>query len=288
MKFVILTDTHFVPRGTRLYGLDPAVRLAMAVEKINATHPDISFVIVTGDLAHWGEAAAYASLAGVLAGLEAPTILMVGNHDKRDAFRMQFPGADRDAYGFVQGVHAFDAATIVTLDTLNEDTPDHAGLLCEHRLDFLASALAAAPLDRPLLLFQHHPPFDSGMRYMDTIKLANGEAEWDVIARTRKPDYLFMGHLHRPVAGSWRGIPFHIQRALTHQVAFDFETEGHIPGSHELPDYALVNVANGDIVIHQCSFLYDGPAFSLHDRNAQAAQSPEELQRISDTVSVED
>jgi hypothetical protein len=49
---------------------------------------------------------------------------------------------------------------------------------------------------------------------MDGIKLANPEAEWDVIARTRKPDYLFMGHLHRPISGIWRGIPFHIQRVL--------------------------------------------------------------------------
>ena len=38
MKFVILTDTHFVPRGRKLYGLDPAERLAVAVETINATH----------------------------------------------------------------------------------------------------------------------------------------------------------------------------------------------------------------------------------------------------------
>jgi 3',5'-cyclic AMP phosphodiesterase CpdA len=143
----------------------------------------------------------------------------------------------------------------VTLDTLNEETPDHAGILCKSRLDFLAEALASAPADRPLLLFQHHPPFDSGLRYMDTIKLANGEDEWNVIARTRKPDYMFMGHLHRPIAGTWRGIPFHIQRALTHQVAFDFEAEDHIPGTHEAPDYALVGVHNGNIVIHQCSFL---------------------------------
>ncbi len=27
MKFVILTDTHFVARGRRIYGLDPAERL---------------------------------------------------------------------------------------------------------------------------------------------------------------------------------------------------------------------------------------------------------------------
>ena len=193
---------------------------------------------------------------------------MMGNHDKREAFRRYFPGGSRDSSGFVQSVHAFDAATIVTLDTLNELTPDHAGLLCEKRLDFLEHALASAPANRPLLLFQHHPPFDSGLRYMDTIRLANPDAEWNAIARTRKPDYLFMGHQHRPISGTWRGIPFHIQRALSHQVAFDLQMADHIPGSHELPDYSHVTVDAGQVVLHQCSFLYDGPLFSLQDRAA--------------------
>src|SRR5262249_54268305 len=55
MKFVILTDTHFVARGRKIYGLDPAERLTAAVEAINRDHRDIAFVIITGDLAHWGE-----------------------------------------------------------------------------------------------------------------------------------------------------------------------------------------------------------------------------------------
>jgi 3',5'-cyclic-AMP phosphodiesterase len=128
MKFVILTDTHFVARGRKLYGLDPTERLAAAVDRINRDHPDISFVIVTGDLAHWGEDAAYENLASVLARLNAPTILLMGNHDKRDPFGRYFPGVARDPSGFVQSVHLFDAATVVTLDTLNEAAPDHAGI----------------------------------------------------------------------------------------------------------------------------------------------------------------
>lgn len=268
MKFVILTDTHFVARGRKIYGLDPAERLTAAIARINRTHPDIAFVIVTGDLAHWGEDAAYDNLAAVLASLNAPTILMMGNHDKREAFSRYFPGVATDTAGFFQSVRAFDAATIVTLDTLNEAAPNHEGLLCEARLAFLEQALSSAPQDRPLLLFQHHPPFETGLRYMDTIRLANPEQQLDVFARTRKPDYLFMGHLHRPIAGVWHGIPFHIQRALAHQVAFDLETVDHIPGSHEPPDYALVTVSGEQIVIHQCSFLYEGPRFSLHDKAA--------------------
>src|SRR5262245_16443455 len=268
MKFVVLTDTHFVARGRKIYGLDPAERLAAAIEVINRDHRDLAFVIVTGDLAHWGEDAAYENLAAVLSGLHAPTILLMGNHDRRDAFERYFPGVKRDANGFVQAMQVFDDATVVTLDTLNEAAPNHEGLLCSNRLGFLEQALHSAPIDRPVLLFQHHPPFDTGLRYMDTIRLANPEAEWDVIARTRRPDYLFMGHLHRPIAGVWNRIPFHIQRALAHQAAVDLVTDGYITGSHEAPDYSHVSVNNGQIVIHQCSFMYAGPRFSLHDKAA--------------------
>ncbi len=268
MKFVILTDTHFVARGRKIYGLDPAERLAAAIEVINRDHRDLAFVIVTGDLAHWGEDGAYENLAAVLSRLDAPTILLMGNHDKRDAFARHFPGVKRDPNGFVQAMQVFDEATVLTLDTLNEAAPDHSGLLCTARLSFLEQALLSAPADRPLLLFQHHPPFDTGLRYMDTIRLANPEAEWEVIARTRRPDYMFMGHLHRPIAGLWNDIPFHIPRALAHQVAFDLVTEDHIPGSQEAPDYSHVSLSGRQIVIHQCSFMYAGPRFSLHDKAA--------------------
>ena len=38
MHFVVLTDTHLVAAGKRLYGLDPAERLAQAVAVINRDH----------------------------------------------------------------------------------------------------------------------------------------------------------------------------------------------------------------------------------------------------------
>ena len=62
MKFVILTDTHSFLPVVSLYALDPAARLAAAVELINRDHDDLTFVIVTGDLVHWGEQGAYEAL----------------------------------------------------------------------------------------------------------------------------------------------------------------------------------------------------------------------------------
>jgi Icc protein len=271
MKFVILTDPHFVPPGQLLFGLDAREHLARAVEVINREHPDIAFVVLLGDLTHRGEREAYASIAEVLAPLSAPLILLTGNHDSRVLLCEALPRADRDANGFIQALRVFDAASILTLDTLDDAGGTSAGVLCPDRLAFLERALAEAPADRPLLLFQHHPPFDTGLKAMDRIKLRNGQDEWAVFERTRRPDYLFMGHVHRPISGLWRGIPFHIQRGVSHQVGFDFDNIDGIPGSYEGPDYALVEVGPDGVVIHQRPFLFKGPRFSLHDAAAQRA-----------------
>ncbi|MDB4170329.1 hypothetical protein N9747_10080 [Planktomarina sp.] len=59
MKFIHLTDTHVIGDGL-LYGQDPAARLGAAVASINAEHGDAGFVVLTGDMTHWGDAAAYA------------------------------------------------------------------------------------------------------------------------------------------------------------------------------------------------------------------------------------
>ena len=59
MKFIHLTDTHVIGDGL-LYGQDPAARLGAAVASINAEHGDAGFVVLTGDMTHWGDAVAYA------------------------------------------------------------------------------------------------------------------------------------------------------------------------------------------------------------------------------------
>jgi 3',5'-cyclic AMP phosphodiesterase CpdA len=277
MRFVVLTDTHFLEQGRTNFAIDPAARLASAIEIINRDHPDIAFVMITGDLAHWGQFEAYTHLKATLASLRAPVLLMMGNHDRRMPFREVFPDQEFDSGSFVQSLRIYDSASLIVLDTLDEEGPSHAGVLCPKRMSFLEAALRDAPQDRPLLLFQHHPPFVTGLPHMDRIMMRNGAEETALFARTRRPDFMFMGHVHRPIGGVWQGVPFHIQRALAHQVAFDLRTKDRIPGTLEPPDYSLVTITGQDIVIHTRSFLYDGPNFWMGDPASQAAKSIADL-----------
>jgi len=63
---------------------------------------------------------------------------------------------------------------------------------------------------------------DDGNGYVQSVRTLDAAtlitiAEWQVFQRTRMPDFMFFGHIHRPAAGIWRGVPFHIQRATSHQ-----------------------------------------------------------------------
>lgn len=277
LRFAVLTDLHFVPAGQTIYGFDPRACLARALAFLQ-TLPRVDFLVIAGDLCDRGEPGAYDSLRAALAGLSVPVIPMVGNHDNRGHFRAAFPEAPDDGHGFVQGLHVFSQASLITLDTLDEDAPGHHGRLCDTRLAFLEDALSRAPSDRPVLLFQHHPPMTLSIPPMDAIRLRDADAELATFARAgRRPEYLFMGHVHRPITGLWQGIPYHVQRALMHQVHHQFDRPGRIMGAIEAPDLAYVTVKDGDVLIHDCSFSHDGPVFDLESAQAASVATPRDL-----------
>ena len=171
MKFGILTDTHFVARGRKIYGLDPAGRLTVAVDRINRDHPpDISFVIVTGDLAHWGEDRRLTISLRFSPRLNAPTILLMGNHDKRDPFGRYFHGRRPRIRHRLRAGRAF----------VRRGNGGHARYAERGRPRSCRAAVRSAgwpfsntrwPRRRRIVPFAtvpHHPPFDTGLRYMET------------------------------------------------------------------------------------------------------------------------
>lgn len=254
MKLIHLTDTHLVAPGDRLYGLDPRSRLDAAVADINAHHRDADLVVVTGDLAHWGEPSDYRNFTGAMAALAVPYVALVGNHDRRRACLDHVERAPRDADGFVQGVHQAEAGSLILLDTLDETS--HAGEMCERRLAWLAQSLRQQPADASLFVFMHHPPFPVGIKAMDDIALKQAGEFQDVIEPYRQRiRHLFFGHVHRPITGSWRGIPFSTHRGTNHQVAFDLDPAAPHLASHEPPAYAVVLIDPASVVVHIHDFL---------------------------------
>lgn len=260
MKFIHLTDTHLVPRGQKLYDLDPSQRLRAAVDSINGEHGDADFVVVTGDLAHWGEGAAYAALMEELARLRMPVHLLIGNHDDRAAFRAVFAQAAADAGGYVQFAFSHGGTRFIGLDT-NEPGVSW-GVFCDRRADWLAADLAGHA--EPVVLFLHHPPFPVGIAAMDRIALQDPAPLLRALAPHRaRIRHLFFGHVHRPLAGSWQGIPVSTVRGTNHQVALELGAGPRVPGSHEPPQYGVVLLDSGQLIVHMHDYLDASPRFPL-------------------------
>ncbi len=91
LKFVHLSDLHLVNDGEMLHGLDPALQLQDCVSEIIRTCSDADFCVVTGDLTHNGEVAAYWRARQQLLRLPMPVHILLGNHDRRVNFGACFP-----------------------------------------------------------------------------------------------------------------------------------------------------------------------------------------------------
>lgn len=260
MKIIQITDTHLVAAPERLFDQNPLERLAACVADVNRHHADADLCVFTGDLAHRGERAAYDALHRKLDELAMPVRLLIGNHDDRSIFRERFPRVPVDEQGFVQSVLDTPRGRLIFLDTNQPGT--HAGRYCEARQAWLGARLAEAA-QRPVYLFMHHPPFSVAYRPLDDLMLEGGDTFADLL-RGSAIRHLFLGHVHRPIAGSWRGIPFTTLRGLNHQVWLDFSVNHGLPCSLEPPAYAIIFLKDDAVVVHMHDFLDDSPKY-LYD-----------------------
>jgi Icc protein len=254
MKIIQISDVHLVPDGQTLYGLDPRARLQACIAAINSQQGDADFCIFTGDLANAGQLEVYENLQECLKGLRLPYHLAIGNHDKRQNFSKIFPEVETDENGFIQFVLDFPGVRFLVLDTVEEG--EHWGSYCIKRAGWLDKQLSRSK-SKPVYLFMHHLPFDIGMPSQDHLRIRDAHLFSEVVSRRTNIRHIFHGHVHRPVCGSWCGIPVSALRGTSHQVQYDLETVEPIPLCHEPPAYAMILLRRDQTIVHYHDFLDD-------------------------------
>ncbi|MDO5642621.1 MAG: phosphodiesterase [Paracoccus sp. (in: a-proteobacteria)] len=222
MKIIQITDTHLLPPGGRLHGIDPAAQLARITAHIVADHGDTDLVVITGDLCNDGDPSAYAMLADLLAPLRCEVRLLIGNHDARPAFRAAFPDHPVDAHGFVQSWMDTPDGRLLFLDS---HEPGHiGGRYCEKRLGWLHEALGSAG-EQPVTVFIHHPPVPDDLAHFRKIGLHDAGAVMALLAaHPAGVRHIVFGHLHVPLCGtSPEGIAFSAGQSCAHRFITDID-----------------------------------------------------------------
>jgi 3',5'-cyclic-AMP phosphodiesterase len=227
MTIVQMTDLHVVARDRLCYGRVPTnAQLVQAVAHINTLDPRPDVVIVSGDLTDHGRAHEYELLREILAELIPPVFVVPGNHDRRDVLLKAFAGENYmpppDA-PFVNYVVERFPLRLIGLDTT---VPEHDyGMICEERLRWLDHTLDARP-DSPTLIFMHHPPFRTGVQWMDATGLHGSRMMEQVLLRHRQVVRIACGHIHRPIHVAWAGTIASTSPSTCHQVPLNLTGRG--------------------------------------------------------------
>ncbi|HDR9154176.1 TPA: phosphodiesterase [Burkholderia vietnamiensis] len=240
MLLAQISDLHIKRPGQLAYRrVDTAAALARCIAKLNALTPRPDAVLVTGDLTDFGHDDEYRHLRALLAPLEIPYYLMVGNHDDRAALRRAFPErAELHDGAFVQYALDIGAVRVLALDS---QVPGAShGDLCDARLAWLAAQLEAAR-ERPVIVALHHPPFVSGIGHMDALRLAPAAAaKLDALLRGHpNVERVLCGHVHRTMFTRFGGTLAAAVPAPAHQVAFDLRADAPSAFRLEPPAFAV-------------------------------------------------
>ena len=232
-----ITDMHVMPEGELFSGVVPTNdMLAAAIQRINAVRPKVDAILATGDLTEHGTRDEYAALAAIIAQANAPVFLIPGNHDNADALRGALPDHTYlPAEGHLHYVIDDYPLRLIGLDTTRPGHP--GGELCAERLAWLEARLAEDH-GKPAVIFMHHPPFRTGIWWMDAIGLKGAGATEEIVARHDVAAVL-CGHVHRTIMHRWGGTVAQIGPSTAHQVPLDLEGKQFLAVSRDPPGVAI-------------------------------------------------
>ncbi len=215
-----LTDTH-ISLGDHgpgeAYWAENGRRLRTAIRSLNSETERPAVVVGTGDLVECGQQSAYDIFLEIAADLQIPFWPIPGNHDSVKRLRDAFPSIPwEEGHGsWVQSVPESDV-TVIGFDTTKSG--QSGGYVDAERLDWLADRIAES--DGPTVVAMHHPPFRTGIDWMDALGFDGLESLQQVLT-VHPVTRVIAGHFHRPIASQIGATPATIGIATAPHVALD-------------------------------------------------------------------
>jgi 3',5'-cyclic-AMP phosphodiesterase len=263
VRIAQISDLHIKPPGSLAYGrVDTAKALERCVAALKEFDPAPDLVVISGDLADTPLAAEYDYLKRLLAPLKLPFVGIPGNHDSRELMRAAFPLAgDAPASGPLNQKIELGELDLLLLDSSVPGKPH--GELDASTLQWLETILAAC-IDRPALVFLHHPPFKTGIWHMDRQNLINAGDLAPIIRRHARVQLIAAGHVHRATLTMFAGVQATICPAPNHAVDLDLDRLREPSFKVEPPAFHLHSWFPGEgfgsVVTHQVPIgAFDGP-----------------------------
>ncbi|MEE1651645.1 metallophosphoesterase [Brachybacterium sp. J144] len=219
MRILHLTDTHLYgdPAARHYERIDTGAALRGLLGRLEGL-ADVDVVVHTGDASEDGTAASYRLLHEILdpfaAGLGAPLVVVMGNHDVSAVYGETIAAGERKAESQDRVVPLEGGARVVVLDT---SVPGAGyGHLDPEQLDWLRGVLAE-PAPGGTVLALHHPPLVAATTLLRGLDL-DGLDELAAVLAGSDVRMVLSGHYHHEMTGAIGGIPVHVAPGVTNVV----------------------------------------------------------------------
>jgi Icc protein len=230
-RLVQFTDTHLlVDPDASMRGARTLPRLQACLAHARRHYFPVDAIAVTGDIVH-DEPAAYGLVDLVFGALDAPVLLIPGNHDQPDEMRRRLAHAPFQVGGEFRTANGWQ---VLLLESWFADSRDGEGRLGSPQLEALDRALAGSA-EPHAFVFVHHPPVAMDSPALDALGLLDGADFCRVVARHHgRVRGVCWGHAHQGLDVYGRNGARHMCTPAT-SVQFrprnpSFEVDGRPPG----------------------------------------------------------
>jgi 3',5'-cyclic AMP phosphodiesterase CpdA len=203
---VQVSDPHVPADGFLFDRVDACARVQASLAMIAAAGCSPDVLVLSGDVANQGEAAAYVRLRPVLDAalgrFDAKLLVAPGNHDDVALLRAHLLGREPQP-GPLDEVVRVRGLRLIGMDST---VPGEVhGELDDAQLEALAAELAQPAADGTVLVV-HHPPIWSTTPMSELVALREPQRLAAVI-RGSDVRLVLSGHTHRVSAGTLAGVP---------------------------------------------------------------------------------
>jgi len=240
MLIAQLSDAHIRPAGHLYQGVvDSNQMFVEALDHLQGLDQRPDLALLTGDLVDLGMPEEYLEARKLLSRLDIPYLIIPGNHDHRENLRTTF--ADHrylPAEGPLNYCVDDYPVRIVGLDSTVPN--QHHGNIDSTAIQWLAHVLGR-DTRKPTILMMHHPPFVTGIPYMDQYGCIESGRLAAVVERFSNVELVLCGHVHRQMLRRWAGTVVCTCPSTTTEIALQLHPLAH-PQSYVGPRGCMLHL----------------------------------------------
>ena len=195
-NFIIcqISDVHFIDSFKKLFNqIDTTLKFKKTINFCNKLNPQPDLYIFSGDLIQ-DKSEYYKNFINISNHLQKPYYLMMGNHDVRNQLHKFISNKSlMDSNGYINFSLNNHPIKIICLDTAIDNMIE--GEITIETMKWLKDELNK-DLNKPTIIFMHHPPIDIGSQLFDNIKCKNGNEFLQLTKEYQNISKIVFGHVH--------------------------------------------------------------------------------------------